>query len=197
MRVLFVAGWLLVPVAVGIWHYGPGQEHVQLDGAAELLAHADQCVAAKDWAEAVRQYDEALRLLPADKIGEQRRIRLEKCKAQMLCSQLPAAHAELKTLVEELQGDGGAPADLLSEARSALAQAQYYMTWLMRLEGQPREVWEPEIEASRQTYRLLVEQTESRGEEAAVKKNREDLESAVRLARMDLSELQGLPLPSQ
>jgi hypothetical protein len=197
MRILFVVGWLLVPVAVGLWHYGPGQERVQLDGAAEILARADQCVAAQDWPEAVRQYDEALRLLPAGKVAERRRIRLEKCKAQMLASQLPAAHADLKTLVEELQGDGGAPADMLAEARSALAQAQYYMTWLMRLEGQPRELWEPEIEASRQTYRLREEQAEARGEATAVKKNREDLESAVRLARMDLSELQGLPLPSQ
>src|SRR5690242_13927394 len=155
MRVLLLVGWLLVPVAVGIWHYGPGQERMQLDAAAEVLAQADRCVAAEQWAEAVRLYDEALHLLPGDKIAEQRRIRLEKCKAQMLCSKLPDAHADLKVLVEELQGDAGASPELLAEARSTLAQAQYYMTWLMRLEGQPRELWEPEIEAARQTYRLL------------------------------------------
>jgi hypothetical protein len=71
------------------------------------------------------------------------------------------------------------------------------MTWLMRLEGQPRERWEREIEASRQTYRLLAEQSERCGNVEAAKKNREDLESAIRLARLDLGELQGLPLPSQ
>ncbi len=54
MRILFIVGWLLVPVAVGLWHYGPGQERVQLDGVAEILARADQCVAAQDWPEAVR-----------------------------------------------------------------------------------------------------------------------------------------------
>ena len=197
MRILLLVGWLLAPIAVGIWHYGPGQERMKLDAAAEALAQADRCVAAEQWTEAVEHYDEALKLLPADKAAEQRRIRLEKCKAQMLCRKLPEAHAELKTLVEELQGDAGTAPNMLAEARSALAQAQYYMTWLMRLEGQPREQWEPEIEAARQTYRLLEEQAESRGDASAIQKNREDLESAVRLARMDLSELQGLPLPSQ
>jgi hypothetical protein len=197
MRVLLVVGWLLIPVAVGLWHYGPGQEQVRLDGVAEVLARADQCALDQRWAEAVNEYDEALRLLPADRVQEQRRIRLEKCKAQMLASQLPDAHAELRTLVEELQGDPATPADLLAEARSTQAQSQYYMTWLMRLEGQPRELWEPEIEAARQTYRLLEEQAESCCDTAAARKNQEDLESSIRLARLDLSEFQGLPIPSQ
>ena len=34
-------------------------------------------------------------------------------------------------------------------------------------------------------------------DEAAAQEYQEDLESAIRLARMDLAELQGLPLPSQ
>src|SRR5262249_43225614 len=110
---------------------------------------------------------------------------------------LPGAHEDLKGLVEELKEDPNAEAQVLAEARTALAGSQYYMTWLMRLEGQPREVWEPEIEAARQTYRLLAEQSAAKGDSGNAKKHQEDLESAIRLARMDLSELQGLPLPSQ
>ncbi len=190
MRILLVAGWLLVPVGVGIWHFGPGQERVQLDRISHLLRQADRHAAAAEWAEAVEQYDEALGLLPAARVEEGRRVRLEKAKAQMHARRLPEAHGDLKTLCEELQTDPKGDAKLLTETRSALAQSQYYMTWLMRLEGLPEEVWGPEIEGARQTYRLLAEQS-------AAKKDREDLESAVRLARMDLSELQGLPLPSQ
>jgi hypothetical protein len=197
MRILILAGWLLVPVGVGIWHYGPGQERVLLEEVAQTLRQADRHAAAGEWGQAVAQYDEALRLLPADRLADARRVRLEKAKAQMLARQLPAAHGDLKTLCEELQSDPTADASFLTETRSALAQSQYYMTWLMRLEGLPREVWEPEIEAARQTYRLLAEQSERSADAPAAKKNREDLESAVRLARMDLSELQGLPLPSQ
>jgi hypothetical protein len=103
----------------------------------------------------------------------------------------------LKNLVDELKEDDRADSHLLAEARDALSNSQYYMTWLMRLEGQPRELWEPEIDAARQTYRLLAEQADAKGNAESAKKHREDLESTIRLARMDLSELQGLPLPSQ
>jgi hypothetical protein len=78
-----------------------------------------------------------------------------------------------------------------------MANSQYYITWLMRLEGHTQEVWEPEIETARQTYKLLAEQAQAKGDTTAVKKHTEDLEAAIRLARMDLGELQGLPLPSQ
>src|SRR6266566_684070 len=84
-----------------------------------------------------------------------------------------------------------------AEARSTLANSQYYMTWLMRLEGMSPNDWEPEIEAARQSYKLLAEDAQRRGDATAEKKRREDLESAIRLARMELGELQGLPLPSQ
>ena len=53
------------------------------------------------------------------------------------------------------------------------------------------------MESARQAYKLLAEEAEKRGDAAAAKKHREDLEASIRLARMDLSELQGLPLPSQ
>jgi hypothetical protein len=192
---LLLVGWLMLPLGVGIWHYGPGQDRVRLDEAAGLLTEAEHDAAAGNWAGAAEKYEEALKRLPADRVAEVRRVRLERAKAQMLARQLPAAHADLKTLVEELK-DGG-DVTLLAEAREALANSQYYMTWLMRLEGQPRDLWEPEIESARQTYRLLAEQASAKGDDTAVKKNREDLEASVRLARMDLSELQGLPLPSQ
>ena len=87
---------------------------------------------------------------------------------------------------------------LLAEARSALANSQYYMTWLMRLEGQPRDAvgagdrsGPANLSAARRAVRSQP------ATHTAPSKHREDLESAIRLARMDLSELQGLPLPSQ
>ena len=85
----------------------------------------------------------------------------------------------------------------VADVQATLANSQYYLTWLMRLEGQPKDRWQPEIEASRQTFRLLAGQAETSGDETLAKKHREDLESSIRLARMDLSDLQGLPLPIQ
>jgi hypothetical protein len=43
----------------------------------------------------------------------------------------------------------------------------------------------------------LATKAEAGTDQSSTKEAREDLESAIRLARMDLSELQGLPLPSQ
>ena len=71
------------------------------------------------------------------------------------------------------------------------------MTWLMRLEGLSRDEWEPEIESARQNYRMLAETAESSGKSEQAKKQRENLEASIRLARLDLTDLQGLPLPNQ
>ena len=62
------------------------------------------------------------------------------------------------------------------------------------LEGLDRKVWEPEIEAARQNWRLLAEQAGTAAEKTL---HQEDLEAAVRLARMEMADLQGLPLPSE
>jgi len=85
----------------------------------------------------------------------------------------------------------------LADAQRTFAGSQYYMTWLKRLEGAPREEWEPQIDSARQIYKLLASAAEAGHDETSIEEAREDLESAIRLARMDLSELQGLPLPSQ
>jgi tetratricopeptide (TPR) repeat protein len=169
---------------------------VKLDQVSKLLTSADKYAADGEYAAAIELYDEALKLLPAEHKSQNRRIRLEKAKAQMMVSELPTAHADLKLLCEELQADKS-DEKLLSEVRSTRAQAEYYTTWLMRLEGLPQDDWEPEIESARQTYRLLAEQAEAKGDSKAAQKNREDLESAIRLARMDLSDLQGLAIPCQ
>jgi hypothetical protein len=197
LRILLLTGWLLLGVAAAVAHfYGPGVERQKLDLVAKELRAAEGYAAEGDYALAVESYNEALKALPEGRTGEARKIRLERAKAQMLAKELPEAHADLRVLVDELAADGS-DAKLLADARSSFANSQYYMTWLMRLEGLGRDTWEPEIEAARQTYKLLAEQADTRGDAADAKRYREDLESSVRLARMDLSDLQGLPLPSQ
>lgn len=197
MRNLLLVIWLVLPVGVGAYHFGPGQDRETLDEVAELLAKADRAAAQEQWLEAEKNYDEALAKLPSDTTDAERRIRLERAKAQMFVKKLPVAHRDLIQLVDELQEADDVDAELLADARSSLANAQYYMTWLMRLEGEPEERWRPEIESARQIYRLLAESSESDGAADAAAKHREDLESAIRLARMDIGDLQGLPLPSQ
>ena len=197
MRIYLLLGWLLLPIVALAFHLGPGQERQTLDDAGRLLAQVERHVAAQEWEAVVETCDEALKVLPKDRVADGHRIVLERAKARMLVKQLPVAHGELKGLVDDLVADSATDPALLADAQAALANAEYYMTWLMRLEGKSKEEWEPQIEASRQTFRLLAEQAEAAGDEQLAKRHREDLESSIRLARMDLTELQGLPLPSQ
>jgi hypothetical protein len=197
MRTFVLLGWLIVPVIAGAYHYGPGQEKLRLDDVSRVLADADRLAAEQDWQAASARYEQAVALLPAGRIADARRIRLQRAKVQMFGHQLPEANAALRDLVDQIEDDKTAEPQLRDEARDALANAQYYMTWLMRLEGLGVQEWEPEIESARQTYRMLAEQDEAKGDQESARKHREDLESVIRLARMDLGDLQGLDLPKQ
>ncbi len=197
MRTLLLVGWLLAAIAGTAWHYGPGQDWIKLDEVARAVEQANQNVANGKWENAIAKYNAALSSLPEEQLAKSRIIRLQRAKAQMMARQLPEAHADLQNLVDEMVKDSKADKQVVIDAQLALANSQYYLTWLMRLEGQPREVWEPEIEGARQTYRMLAERADTDGNLVLAKQCKEDLESAIRLGRMDLGELQGLPLPSQ
>lgn len=194
MRKILILIWMLIPIVAMAYHLGPGQQKMVLDDADLAIQQAEDHQAQEDWAKAVADYEVALSMLPDTEREARWRLQIEKAKAQMMASELPAANKDLKALVDELQAESGVDEKILADARAAMANSQYYRTWLMRLEGLPREIWEPEIESARQTYKLLAENT---NDAAQQKKLREDLESSIRLARMDLKDLQGLPLPSQ
>jgi len=197
MKLLLISLWLTVPLAVAAYHFGPGQDRVKNDAAAAHLAAAARATADEDPRAALAAYDRALAALPADAVAESRQIRLARAKLRLPNSQLPEAHDELAALFTELAADPAADPALKNETRAALATSQYYLAWLMRLEGGAEEQWRPEIEAARQHFRHLAEEAETAGQSALVTTHRQSLESAIRLGRMDLAELQGMPLPSQ
>ena len=190
MRTFLLLSWMALPVAGIAYHYGPGQDRLVLDDVASIVATAESAVADEDWAFAVEQYGQAIAKLPEGNPDVSRVLRLERAKAQMNAQELPSAARDLESLVDELDGDANAPAQLKAEGRRALANSQFYMTWLLRLEGKTRAEWEPQIEAARQNYRLLAESADSSAE-------KQDLEAAIRLERLELEDLQGLPRPSQ
>ena len=211
MRKLILLVWCLLPVGALAYHFGPGQPLEDLDAAASKIAQAEEHVSQAREAEACDGCD-ADESLATGRRALRRSYRASFPRSESTffaardwswqrrrCSSpnFPEAHQDLIELVDDLNVDANADQDTLNEARSALANAKYYRTWLMRLEGHKRDVWEPEIEAARQTYKLLAAEASARGEGDRAKKAEEDLESAIRLARMDINELQGLPLPSE
>ena len=191
MRIILATLWLLVPLGFAAYHYGPGQEQVKLDHTEVFLAQARSAVQDKNWNSAIESYQKALAKLPKENKETSMRIQLEIAKAKMQNSGLPEAREDLAKLVSQLNEDTTISSELKEETLSTLANARYYMTYLMKLEGLPAEEWEPEIEAARQEYKLLA-QTGSDKEKLL-----SDLESAIRLARAEPTELYGLPIPSQ
>ena len=197
MKTLLIVAWLFTGLGGAIYHFGPGQEKLEIDRVNQIMTDARTNVEENNFVAAVEMYDEVLAALPAEKKQASRGIMLEKAKAQMMASQLPKARESLATLLDDVRRDEEPDPEFVSDVQSTLANSQYYMTWLMRLEGRPEEEWKPEIEAARQHYTQLAELAETAGNDELFTRSSEDLESAVRLARMDLADLQGLPLPSQ
>ena len=190
-KTILLSVWLLVPVVLLAYHYGPGQSRLARERAALKVAEAQACESAEDWRAAHRAWSEALSIIPESETISRQQLRLAQARARMYIGELPEAILDLENLLNEVQGKSGNEA-VTEEVRGTLAGAQYYAGWLMRLEGAASEEWLLEVEGARQHFRLLAEEA---GDLKAVESFEKNLEATIRLARMDLSELEGLPLP--
>lgn len=191
---LLIYGWLLSPILLCAYHYGPGQAHLARHEAAQHLARATALEEKEDWAAARESYAAALAKMPATDKESRWQLRLAESKARMYAGELPEAMMDMETLLAGMQKEN-APHAQMDAVRANLATAGYYAGWLMRLEGAPTEEWTLEVENARQHFRLLAEQHLD-AQPGGAKPYQENLEATIRLARMDLSELEGLPLPS-
>ncbi|MFT4514528.1 MAG: hypothetical protein ACI89X_000560 [Planctomycetota bacterium] len=198
MRNILLVGWLLLPIGAYAYHEGPGQDRIALEKTDALILAAHESAKAGSWDLAIAGYQEALASLPKNEesfdVKVSQRLQIELNKARMKSKGLPEARDALEGLVEQMQGEENTDPALMRDARQALARAQFYKTWLMRLEGLDRTIWEPEVEAARQNWRLLAEMAPTKSEKDVHQK---DLEAAVRLSRISVEDLQGLPLPSE
>jgi hypothetical protein len=183
--------WLLIPVLLLAYHYGPGQSRLALDRAASKIAEARAREAKEDWQGAFQAWSDALTETPQSQTGPRFQLRLAQARTRMYTGELPEAIEDMQSLLTDIQR-GHANRELEREVRRTLAGAQYYAGWLMRLESAPAEEWLLPVEEARQHFRLLAEETQ---DPRAVVNYKKNLEATIRLERMDLSELQGLPLP--
>ncbi len=190
-KTILFALWLLVPVVLLAYHFGPGQSRLAQDRAARKIAEARAFEAKEDWPAAYEAWSAALAATPQDKTAARLQLQLAQARTRMYTGELPEAMEDMDKLLTEAQRVG-ADQKFQHEARGLLATAQYYAGWLMRLEGAPADEWLQPVESARQNFRLLAEEAR---DAKAVKDYERNLEATIRLARMDLSELQGMPLP--
>lgn len=191
------AVWGLVPVAVLALHLGPGQALMARDAAGDHLSRARAAEKAEDWSTAADEYALAKAALPAEAHGEKARLAISEAKARIQAGGLLEGAEALEGIITEEQASARPDADVIEQARHELGTARYYAAWLMRLDGATAEEWKPESEAARQQFRLLAENAQASGDGARAEDYKKNLEEVIRLEQMDLSELQGLPLPKK
>lgn len=195
-RRLFLLALLLLPVLVMAWHYGPGQAQLAKDNAALLVAAAEDHEANERWQQAMDAYAQAQLQLPESSAAALVQLELRRAKARIRLGELPEAMEDMRALLAAARENPAVPAVVERSIRTELAVANYYAAWIMRLEGSPKEEWSIASDEARQHFRLLAEKEVALGNPHAEKKQ-ENLEAAVRLARMDLGELKGKKLPKE
>ena len=193
LRRITVLAWCAVPLIAIAWHYGPGQPALARDVAAAQLITARSAAERADHATAGQAFAAALTALPPDDPARPA-IELEQAMVTAASGALLEGMDQMSELLKRLAERGEGDGALARATRSELGEAHYHAAWLMRLEGASTEEWTAEADAARQQFRLLTETAHDAGEAEASAKN---LESAVRLQRLDLSELKGLPLPKK
>ena len=191
---LFILLWALAPVALLAYHYGPGQTGLAREDAKASIQAALDFEAGQQWQQAIDAYNEALTTLPDTEPAKRQQLQLARANARIYIGELPEAMLAMEHLLNETAK--GSNSNLESKVRSSLASAQYYTGWLMRLELAEKKEWKEPLEKARQNFRLLAEQT-AKTDAKASGDHQKKLEAVVRLARMDLSEVQALPLPKK
>ncbi|RTZ67296.1 MAG: hypothetical protein DSZ35_06595 [Verrucomicrobia bacterium] len=191
---LLIFLWALAPVALLAYHFGPGQAGLAREEARASIRAALNFEAGQQWQQAIDAYNDALAALPETETAKRQQLQLARANARIYVGELPEAMLSMEHLLDETAK--GSDSELESKVRSSLASAQYYTGWLMRLELAEKEEWKEPLEKARQNFRLLAEQTDKTDAKAS-EDHQKNLEAVVRLARMDLSEVQALPLPKK
>lgn len=215
MRKYLVLFWLLLPLPVVVVHFGRGQEWLALDMADDQIRLAQDAEKRKDWKLADELYQNAAKLLPRDKTDLKLRVNLAQVRVRYGMGDGPAAIDMVDNLMED-RTFADMPAAFHRETRAMAGRIHYYAAWVMRLEGASRDLWMEQADLARQNFRLLAEQDAAAnvntstgaatatptavpppGAKSEAAKRLENLESAVQLERIGLTELMARPMPKE
>ena len=151
----------------------------------------------EDWQQADQLYTAAAKCLAPESRELKLRLELAQVRTRFQMGDAMAAIDGADKLLDD-PAMASMPAEFQRESRELAGRIHYYAGWVMRLEGASREFWMEEAELSRQNFRLLAEQSAGRrGPADYLLKQQENLESAVQLQRLSLTELMARPLPKE
>ncbi|BCU79200.1 hypothetical protein [Luteolibacter sp. LG18] len=196
MRKYLVLVWLLLPLPVVVVHFGRGQQWLARDKAHSFITQAEAAEKAGDWKRADELYRDADQAVGAQDRELKLRLDLARARTGFRTGEVVAAIDGVDKLLSDT-AVAAMPADFQREAHELAARLHYYAGWVMRLEGAKRELWMEEAELARQNFRLLSEHHSEGASDDQKRRQKEDLESAVQLQRLSLTELMARPLPEE
>lgn len=196
MKKYFVLLWLLLPLPVVVLHFGRGQQWLARDKAYAFVKDAEIAEEKEAWQQADQLYGAAAKCVATDTHDLKLRLELAQVRTRFRMGEAVAAIDGADKLLDD-PSMAAMPADFQRESRELAGRIHYYAGWVMRLEGAKRELWMEEAELSRQNFRLLAEQSAAEGVKEYAGKQQENLESAVQLQRLSLTELMARPLPKE
>lgn len=196
MRKYLVLLWLLLPLPVVVLHFGRGQQWLALDKAADLVRKAQSAEKQQDWARADALYQEAAGHAGTQDDALRMRLDLARTRTRYHMGEAVEAIDRADRLLDDAALKK-MPVEFQREALELAGRIHYYAAWVMRLEGAGRELWMEEAELARQGFRLLTEKSGAQGAVEYASTQQENLESAVQLQRLSLTELMARPLPKE
>jgi hypothetical protein len=196
MKKYLVLLWLLLPLPVVVLHFGRGQQWLALDKAHAHVKQAEAAELNDDWQQADQHYRDAAKLVSTSDPALRLRLDLAQVRTSFRMGEAVKAIDSAERLLND-PAIRNMPVGFQRESRELAGRIHYYAGWVMRLEGASRELWMEEAELARQNFRLLTEQSASQGANDYSAKQQENLESAVQLQRLSLTELMARPLPQE
>lgn len=168
MKKWLILAWLLIPVALVSYHFGPGQAALAYRQAQTHLAEAQQLEQNGHVDEAIDRYGETLATLPEsdepppDLAMRRDQLRLAQIRARFQLGRLAETLDRLNALIEDIERDHGANSALAEDARDLLGRVHYQAMVALRLESAEEAVWKKHWELARQNFRFLAEHTTGR-----------------------------------
>ena len=165
MKKWLILAWLLIPVALVSYHFGPGQAALAYRQAQTHLTQAQQLEQNGHFDEAIDRYGETLAALPEtdepspDLLLRRDQLRLAQVRARFQLGRLAETLDRLNALIEEIERDHGADSTLAEDARDLLGRVHYQAMVALRLESAEESVWIKHWELARQNFRFLAEHT--------------------------------------
>lgn len=160
--------WLLIPVGLLSYHYGPGRQALAWQDAAALRKQAAAAEADGHYEQAVAHYGQALGAVPttdmnagdvdlSDSALARDQLRLAQIRSAFQLGDLAQTISDLDQFVKQVEATHGLDSPVTFDARDLLGRVHYQAMVALRLESAEKEVWMRHWELSRQSFRFLAE----------------------------------------